>query len=188
MSADLWKEPPLYRCCSPSHTNTIWLPLARRRRPHTCTPHGNTHKIWDEFSLEFVRFVCLFKPVCQLYKVCTHTYPIFSVSIQCFFLRFSLFFLFVKGCRIHLALMNTTQTVERISDQLALIFQLLKNVYSVKVQQNPKLFKTTAQNYWSYGWKIWETSVVWNLLNDKIKYNNTFFSKYLKMTIGTLSI
>ena len=73
MSADLWKEPPLYRCCSPSHTNTIWLPLARRRRPHTCTPHGNTHEIWDEFVLSVKVSTYLSvrsKPVCELYKVC----------------------------------------------------------------------------------------------------------------------
>lgn len=47
MSADLWKEPPLYRRCSPSHTNTIWLPLTRRRRPHTCTTRQNTWRLWE---------------------------------------------------------------------------------------------------------------------------------------------
>lgn len=44
MSADLWKEPPLYRCCSPSHTNTIWLSLTAQRKPHTCTHNRNSWK------------------------------------------------------------------------------------------------------------------------------------------------
>lgn len=46
-SADLWKEPPRYRRCSPSHTNTIWLPLTRRRRPHTCTTQPNTWRLHE---------------------------------------------------------------------------------------------------------------------------------------------
>ena len=45
-TADLWKEPPLYRRCSPSHTNTIWLPLPRRR-PHTCTTQRNSRRLCE---------------------------------------------------------------------------------------------------------------------------------------------
>lgn len=53
-STDLWKEPPLYRCCSPSGTNTIWMPLARQRRPHTCTPHRkHTKSSWYEVKVYF---------------------------------------------------------------------------------------------------------------------------------------
>lgn len=93
MSADLWKEPPLHRRCSPSHTNTIWLPLTRRRRPHTCTTQQNTWRlckivldqsIWILLMQQRFEKRTYWSSVLQIFLFCTYATNKFRSLTCCF--------------------------------------------------------------------------------------------------------